>query len=196
MFFVPKKYRVKIIVVWVCIKLPRPSIDSWHLKTVVPRSGIRSLALGSRTDPVAVGLAFLPTAAVCTPIVEIESAPVHLTPGRGCPRSPCAVIPHLVRLLHRTLSLSGPRNLGRSLWAGRHFPHVFLGFFLFLSRCFVCDYQLGIFGVADDAVLTGPHNHPGPAVRTSRRQVGRRRDACANILPNRATDVVMKALLY
>lgn len=133
--FVPKKNRVKNVAVY--IKLPRPSIDSWHLETVVPRSGIRSLALGSRTDSMAMGFPFFPTSTISAPIVEIKSAPVHLTPGRGCPRSPCAVVPHLVRLLHRTLSLSGPRNLGRSLWAGRHFPHVFLVFFSF-SRAFSC----------------------------------------------------------
>lgn len=78
---------------------------------------------------------------------------------------------------------SGPVTLGRSSFSARIFR-----FFLFLSRFFVYDYQLGIFGVADDAVLTGPHTHPGPAVRTSRRQVGRRRDACANNWDNRVTD--------
>lgn len=89
------------------IKLPWPSIDSRHLKAVVPGAGVGTLALRAGADAVAMRLALLPTATVGAAVVEVEAATVHVTPGGSRARGPrgsggdAIALAHL-RALHRT----------------------------------------------------------------------------------------------
>ena len=51
-----------------------PSVDAQQLEAMGPGPAVLALALGSRTDPVAVRLALLPPSAVWPPIVKVEPA--------------------------------------------------------------------------------------------------------------------------